>query len=355
MQYAFTKRMSSIEASSLGLCASLMVISCTADVPTSTSAPSIAERADADASTTKPSTREPSARDSGAVTRGAGMPIVPIHRGDAGPRAAPDAGAAMPATTTPPVIVATPDAGRDAGRDAATPRDAGRVMMPEVEPQLPRPIHRYSFSGTGTAAHDVHGGADAIVEGNAQLDGQGKVAFPGQGYGVVTLPDGFLNELTSFTVLVWMEARSQACWQRAIDLLDVHQSSNQAPPERVTLYLTPYGCPDALPTLGYVDSTSKYHLTSQTEITQSELVQLGMSFSGRSRTLSLIVNGVVENEQSVPIDVRAVQRAQPWLGRSHVEQDPPLNGSITELRVYDSALDDSALLELFERGPDESP
>lgn len=333
--------------------ATVLAVSCTADMPASkSSAAPLADRPQLDASTAKPS----SSRDAGVVTRGAGMPIVPIHRVDAGSKAAPDAAAEMAAAKPPAMIVATPDAGRDAGTDAAThARDAGRAMMPEVDPQLPRPIHRYSFSGSGDAAHDEHGGADAIVEGNAQLDGQGAVSFPGQGYGVVTLPDGFLNGLTSFTVLLWLETRSQACWQRAIDLLDVHQDSNQDPPERSSLYLTPYGCPDALPTLGYVDSTSRYHLISQTEITQSELVQLGMSFSSRSRTLRLIVNGVVEREQSVPVDVRAVQRAQPWLGRSHVEQDPPLHGSISELRVYDSALEDSALRELYERGPDVSP
>lgn len=292
------------------------------------------------------------------------MPILPIHRADAGKgdaasaQNANDAEAALPESMRPPVVVATPDAGPDAGRVAGKDASAAEpdAMTPEVEPQLPQPIHRYSFSGTGNTAHDEHGGADAIIEGNAQLDGRGEVTFPGQGYSVVTLPDGFFGELTSFTVLVWMQTQSQACWQRAIDLLDVHQDSGQnAPPERVSLFLTPYGCPDALPTLGYVNSSSRYHLVSQAQITQSELVQLGISFSVRSRTLRLIVNGVVEREQSVPVDLRAIQRAQPWLGRSHVEQDPPLQGSITELRVYDSALDASALRALFESGPDKSP
>lgn len=346
----------------LGCWTCLLAVACSADLP---SAAQLVDRSDRGAAPVAASNQAARSHDAGMITRGAGMPIVPIHVADAGAEDQRDAAAAA-MTKTPPVVVATRDAGqggRDAAQDAGQTHDAGSdATTPPTQLELPRPIHRYTFSGEGNAVHDEHGGPDAIISGNALLDGRGAVTFPGQGDGVVKLPEGILGDVTSFSMLVWLETRSPVCWQRALDFLYEQEATNppgqgNPPPTRelTSLYLTPYGCPDALPTVGYVNSNAKYHLISQTRIAQSEEVQLGLSFSGRSRTLRLILNGVVEREQAVPVDVQALQRAQLWLGRSRNNGDPQLNGAITELRIYDSALEDSALLRLFERGPDDSP
>jgi len=295
--------------------------------------------------------------DGGMVTRGAGMPIVPIHRADAGAKR----DASVPVGNAPPplsqtdagVVTALPAPQLDAGQAAPEPPpDAGSSLPPRAAGPLPAPIRRYSFSGAGSNAPDLAGGSDAIVRGNALLDGMGGVSFPGQGDGFVELPSNLLDDATSFTVLVWLSPRSDACWQRALDLLH-SQPSNAGTPVITSLFLSPYGCPDRLPTLGYVAGEAKFHLYGESALLlQGDgLVQLGASYSARSQTLRLIVNGVVQNEQDVPVDVRTLQRARSVLGRSDFG-DPQLNGTITEVRVYASRLEPEELAEVYARGPD---
>jgi hypothetical protein len=293
-------------------------------------------------------------QDGGMVTRGAGMPIVPIHRADAGAKR----DASIPVGNAPPVQGSRDDASIDAGPvtpapqiDAATApvTDAGSTLPPGAALALPEPIRRYSFSGSGQVVPDAAGGSDALLRGNVVLDGAGAVSLPGQGEGFVELPSDLLNESASFTVLVWLSVRSDACWQRALDLL--HTQPSNAGTLITSLFLTPYGCPDGLPTLGYVAGNAKFHLNGESAITGDGLVQLGASYSARSQTLRLIVNGVVHKEQSVPVDVRTLHRARSVLGRSDFG-DPQLDGAITELRVYASRLEPEELAEVYARGPD---
>jgi hypothetical protein len=241
-------------------------------------------------------------------------------------------------------------------------------MPPSAAPPLP--IHRYSFSGTGTSVPDEQGGKVAMIKGDAKLDGKDVVDFNAMGNGLVELPDDTFASVTDFSVLVWLYAYSNACWQRAFDLTAVQQvptstGGNGGPPNMpsmpnvpstrtvlTSLYLTPYGCPDALPTLGYVNGTSKYHLMGKEAVPQDQELLLGLTFSARSQTLRLIVNGVVKGEQRVPVDEGALSHARAWLGHSATPTDPELDGSISELRVYASALDPSVLAQIYARGPD---
>jgi hypothetical protein len=283
--------------------------------------------------------------DGGQVTRGAGMPIVPLHRADAGANVDADV----------PVQVSQKDAGAeppvpgvDAGPSPAEPvPDAGNTLPPGAA--LAQPIRRYSFSGADANVVDLAGGDDAIVHGNAALDGTGAVSFPGQGDGFVELPDDLLEGVTSFTVLVWLSVRSDDCWQRALDVSYAQPGS--AGVLQTSLFLTPYGCPDGLPTLGYMAAGATLHLFGEDAIARPGLVQLGASFSSRSQTLRLIVNGAVQKEQSIPVDVRTLQRAVGTLGRSG-SSEPQLNGTITELRVYATRLEPEELQEIYARGPD---
>jgi hypothetical protein len=289
--------------------------------------------------------------DAGMVTRGAGMPNVPIHRADAGANVDAD---------VPPMQGSREDAGSDAaagpvpGVDAGqgstdAKRDAGNTLPPAAAP--PQPVRRFSFSGAGVSAPDLAGGAESIVHGNAVLDGAGAVSFPGQGDGFVELPDDLLEGMTSFTVLVWLSVRSSdTCGQRAFDVSSAQPSSSGA--SQASLFLSPYGCSDGLPMLGYSASGDTFELLGEAAIAQQAgLVQLGGSFSARSQTLRLIVDGTVQEEQSVPVDVRTLERAAGTLGRSSLG-NPQLHGAITELRVYDSRLEPEALQQIYARGPD---
>jgi hypothetical protein len=167
------------------------------------------------------------------------------------------------------------------------------------------------------------------------------------GDGYVELPRDLLDDANSFTVLLWLSLSSDACGQRALELTHSQPGSGST-----SLFLTPYGCPDELPALGYSEGNAQYLLRGEPRIEGDELVQLGLSFSARSQTLRLIVNGVVQKEQSVSVDVGALQKARGTLGRADAGH-PQLSGAISELRVYDSRLDPQTLAVVYARGPDE--
>jgi hypothetical protein len=334
----------------------LALAACTADLPPTKPVPA-AEDLHTDAGGGR------SDMQSGVMaTRGAGMPNVPIHRADAG---------AQPERDAAPSGAGDNDAqaGMVAAADAAVPmppsadaahavdsdeRDAGDAGEQEVA--LPEPGCRYSFSGVGNNVPDEQGGQHASVQGTAALDGSGAVTFRADGGGVVELPNDVLAGSTSFTALVWLQTHSDACAQRALELSYASSSGNgngnSGGDERVSLFVTPYGCSDALPMLGYKTNNSTYQLSGLTKLERARTVQLGMSYSARSRTLQLIVNGAVEEAQPVPIDTDQLQQSTIWLGRSHYEEATALAGSITEVRIYASALDAEALRALYERGPD---
>jgi hypothetical protein len=329
------------------LCACLALASCTASPAPRKSA---ATKADAQAEDDAAEQPEPRGSDMPAP-RGAGMPNVPIHRADAGAPREPDA-AASTANLPPAATDAGRDSGDDAAADAMAPAlDAGTpTTPPEPPPFEPQPVHRYAFNGQGLQVVDELGGADALLQGDAQLDGAGRVTFPGTGDGVVVLPEDALAGLTDFTALVWIETTSDACAQRALDFTYVQ--ATQAGNQTTSLALTPHDCQSMLPALSYRDEPAFFVLSSPAQLERSAMRMLGVSFSSRSQTLRLIVDGQVQRAATVPLDMRALQRARGWLGRSHTDGEPLLQGAITELRIYSSRLEEDTLAELFARGPD---
>jgi hypothetical protein len=303
------------------------------------------------------------------------MPIVPIHRADAGAKIHADATPMdeQPAAAAPVSVGAmtASDAAVSSGALPNQPQTDVNTMQPAAA-VAPQPVHRYSFSGGGRTVPDEQGGKDALIKGDAMLDGHEAVDFNADGDGLVELPADSFAELADFSVLVWLSASSDDCWQRAFDLTFVQkvpvpasgpgagnggqgpgQASDMTRSELVSLYLTPYGCPDKLPTLGYVNSTSKYHLVGQKAVTQDEDVLLGLTYSAGSQTLRLLLDGELISEQRVPLDLHALRRARAWLGQSYAASDPVLDGSISELRVYASALESAALAQIYVRGPDQ--
>jgi hypothetical protein len=224
---------------------------------------------------------------------------------------------------------------------------------------LPEPSHRFDFSGNGTQAFDTHSRSVARLSGGAQLDGAGAVRLPGQPGAMVELPDGLLDSLESFTLLMWVEPRSEACWQRAIDFLHVSMPPPDAPNTmmeslRTLLYLTPHGCRGSTvsPTLGYKRGDDVVHVWASSSTPLGRLVQLGLSFSSETQTLRLIRDGVIAGEATTRVSMHAIRHARAWVGRSSFDDDPPFDGTVTELRIYPLALAAEPLQSIFERGPD---
>lgn len=235
-----------------------------------------------------------------------------------------------------------------------TPRPADASSTPNTrEPELPTPIHRYDFSGTGTTARDLIGGADAELRGSTRLD-QGKVVFHQDNTEGVVLPNGLLADLEAFTLLAWVELDSSACWQR---IFDFHHLTNAPGTDRSgsepgALYLTPSGCPGAVPAAGYITQASDDKAMGSQQLELHTPLQIGLMWDARSESLRLIIDGAVRTQVRARVDLDVLALAQGRLGRSYSPSDPVLDGSIDELRLYAQTLDSPTLAEIFRRGPD---
>lgn len=315
-----------------------------------------ASRADAgaltaDAVTTDGGLTAAAAQNPGAELMGAGMPLVPIRRVDAG--------------TSAPVMTAPADAGAPRSVDAAAPAaqdvvdaqvDASALEEQDAQsaPLEPsRLTHHYDFSGNGMRVSDRLGSGDITLLGSAHLD-SGAAVFGQSSEDVGWLPADVLSGLRSFTLLVWLVPASEECGQRVLgfrERLQVAPGSGE--PGGAALYLYSTSCPDRLPSIRYSLGASIYHLYGANEAPVSEPVQLGFAYDAASQQLQLIVDGEVQKQVQVPIDLDALARGDGRIGLSASPNNTSFRGSVTELRIYSPMLDAPAVAEVFERGPDQ--
>jgi hypothetical protein len=230
---------------------------------------------------------------------------------------------------------------------------------PQTAPALPRPSHRFDFSGSGTTTFDALTRVPAQLVGGAKLDGVGAVDLHGDQGAAVELPDGLLADVEEFTLLAWVQLRSDDCWQRIVDFLYVSMPPPNAPsgagqPSRTLLYLTPYGCvgPAMSPTVGYRQGDESVHLSGHSTVALQKTVQLGFSYNSRTQTLRLIQDGTIAIELVTPVNLHAIHHARGLVGRSSFDDDPAFDGKVFELRVYPVALDAEDLRAVFQQGPE---
>jgi hypothetical protein len=71
-----------------------------------------------------------------------------------------------------------------------------------------------------------------------------------------------------------------------------------------------------------------------------------------SNSVSLYINGTLAASAASSDALANLRDADNWLGRSQVASDPALNGTLSELRVYNSALTAAQLATSYLAGPD---
>jgi hypothetical protein len=266
-------------------------------------------------------------------------PQVPPGQGQqAGAGAPPTSG-----TEAPPVP----------GQDAAVPGQEQDAAVPPPEPIVPpTPIHRYEFSGAARmGALDSIGNAHAELQGRAAIVGTGEVLLGQSEQDAVVLPPRLLNGLMSFTLLGWMTTSTDQCSQRFFEFIYYNDRNNT---QLSALYLTPYGCPEGLPAVGYITERGNFTVQGSTRLADSRSqTLLGLMYDATTEELSLIADGVVQQRMVVPLQLRELSFASGALGRSSQPSQARLKGSIAEFRVYNQVLDEATLAEIARRGPDE--
>lgn len=271
---------------------------------------------------------------------------IPSFRGGSAAAQAGSAASFSDASVLSPGSGELPSAGSDGEGDAGSAVEAPRAVAL-------RPIHRYDFSGFGSYVFDGAGAAHGRALGGALLFGTGALRFDGLD-DYVELPPGLLSPLSSVTILAWLQWDGGACFQRVFDFGS--RIVLPIPPftETVTssFYLTVDRCPSNTPAVAYVEQQRREHTFAMAPLAAPAMVQLGVTFDGPTQMMRLIVNGVVVAEQKSAMRLAALRDELAWLGRSLFVADPWFAGELTELRIYDRALDERTLVQVFTAGPD---
>jgi len=211
--------------------------------------------------------------------------------------------------------------------------------------------HRYSFSGTGGTVVDTVGAASGSVI-NATLNGAGALSLSG-GNTMVNLPNGVISTSRAATVEVWLTWHGGPSWQRVFDFGS--SSASEDVPDYGQRYLafTPRGNGDLMIVMysltGFGGETQ---LAGTSILPSNRLVHLAVVVDDVAVKLSLYLDGQLDSYLSLATNLTLINDVNNWLGQSQYAADPHLDADVTELRIYNRALDAAAIQASFAAGPD---
>lgn len=243
------------------------------------------------------------------------------------------------------------DASADAGQEQPNPLGCDLLERDDCNALLAALVHRYSFDGTGTAVVDSVGVAHGSVQ-QAQLTGTGAVNLSGDG-DYVDLPNGIVSALSSGTFEVWLEWAGGDDWQRIFDF-GISDEGEEGPGSgEEYISLIPSADSQALRLVFRSDlDGSEVQLDADVALPEAVESHVAVVVDGEAGTMALFLNGELLGSEAIPADLSAIDDVNNWLGLSQFDEDPSLEGSLLEFRIYAAALTPGQIELSFERGAD---
>jgi hypothetical protein len=214
-------------------------------------------------------------------------------------------------------------------------------------------IHRYGFDGVGAVALDSIGGAHGSVLGGAALAGTGAVALDGVD-DHVRLPGGLVSSFTDATFEAWATWDGSTSWQRILDFGDNSGGPGGQGVGNSYLVLAARDNVQLVPTgaMRTMAGTTSLKVYANSLPPAGTLVHYALVFDGTNDSMSLYVDGVLQNTTPITLELTALLDVNCYLGRSQFTQDPHFLGSIEEFRVYRGARSAAQLAASYAAGPD---
>src|SRR6185312_11830905 len=212
---------------------------------------------------------------------------------------------------------------------------------------LPPLFAYYPFDQTaGPSIPDASGnGHDGTLAGTATFPAGvigNDLDLPGATSDYVALPSALLQTLTSVTIAVWVNVRTDHSWQRVFDF---GSSTN------VYMFLTPHNGSSnvarfAITTSGN-SSTSEQRLDAAAILPVGTWTHVAVVLGTGGGTLYINGAAVATNAGLTlrPADLGAT--TNDWLGRSQFTADPAFDGQIDDLRIYASALSAPQIVTIY--------
>lgn len=241
-----------------------------------------------------------------------------------------------------------------------------------VEPGEPAALaHRYSFSettGASTVVDSVGGANGTVYAGNAGTVvsfADGQVVFPGSAAGYtdgpyIDLPDGIVSSKNNIAFEVWATWNGPAgeSWQRLFDIGssgkaggDPHAAGNGTG----SFFLTPRSGGNRLRFNAAPQGfANEQQLESTAPTPTGQQLHIVALYAPDFNTSQLWLNGILQSSRTAPFPLSDVHDTNCWIGLANWN-DPPLQGSINEFRIYEGFLTELDIALRAEAGPDALP
>ncbi len=208
----------------------------------------------------------------------------------------------------------------------------------------PALAHRYSFASD---AWDSIGMAHGTLMGNAVLT-NGALKLTGAPGGYVNLPGGLVSGSSALTVEFWASFGNNGDWARVFDFGTpqnswgsdfVFYSPQASGMQRLGIYTSVY--PSTTVNLDIAGSLNHRQ------------VYVACIVDPLGRYMAVYTNGALQKALYAPVpQLSGVSKAWSFIGRSMFAVDAWLNGTIDELRIYDTRLTPEEIALNYLSGPD---
>lgn len=206
--------------------------------------------------------------------------------------------------------------------------------------------HRYSFD---TDTSDSVGSADGTLAGNASVSG-GALLLDGTD-DWMEMPGSVIaiNTYPSASVEAWFTLTESSGWVRIFDFGDTLGSDGG-----YYWFFSPSGSGSrlAISTAGYPGYATGEDIVSADLIPAGTPTHLVCVYDGTSDQMRIYRDGALAASGPVTMLLSNVHNAFAYIGKSCYPNDPELNGSINEFRIYNIALNDSMVSASYLSGPD---
>jgi hypothetical protein len=217
-------------------------------------------------------------------------------------------------------------------------------------------IHRYSFKDP--TVKDSVGSDDGKLKGAAAITG-GKLVLDNadknsddEKLSYVEFASSVLPKGNSASLVVWFSCKDIGSFARILNIGDKDGAEGRA-----FIYFTPRNADDqARAAITATDAAGKTSIDTG-RLDDGNVHMIAVVIDGTARKLHLFVDGK-EPAAAQDLGDNTLDKVKPvnnWIGRSAYDQDAGLTASVSEFRVYDSALTADDAAAIFKAGPDALP
>ena len=202
--------------------------------------------------------------------------------------------------------------------------------------------HRYNFNAD---ASDSVGGADGTLQGGASVSG-GQLQLTGNNADYLQLPSGMLQNYSAVTVDTWANLGPAQNWARLWEFTDV------GPATQNEFYFAPGWNPNP-PTANFYNAGFPWGGNTQvTGPLGSQLVHITCEYG--NGWMAIYTNGVFESGvTNLVAPASSAGQISASIGHSPFN-DPGINGSIDEFRIYNGLLSADEIVASDLLGPNQT-